>query len=85
MRSRPRTMVWSMMNQLGMEPIDCPPLGDHGGRGGHRPARHCSRAPGSFGDVIGVPDNAIYDLNLLAKPDNVKLVVKGGALVKKLD
>ena len=48
-------------------------------------ARRCSLAPGSFGDVIGVPGNPIDDLNLLAKPDNVKLVLKGGALVKKLD
>ena len=44
-----------------------------------------SLAPGWFGDVIGVPGSPIDDLNLLAKPYNVKLVVKGGALVKKLD
>lgn len=74
-----------MMNQLGMEPIDClrsattvaaEVIGLPGAG---------SLAPGSFGDVIGVPGNPIDDLNLLAKPDSVKLVVKGGALVKKLD
>ena len=31
------------------------------------------------------PSLAIDDLNLLAEPDNVKPVVKGGALVEKLD
>lgn len=72
-----------LMNQLGMAPIDCLRsatsvaaevigLGDAG-----------SLAPGSFGDVIGVPGNPLDDLNLVAKPENVKLVVKGGKVVKK--
>ena len=72
-----------LLNQLGMEPIDClrsatsvaaEVIGLEGAG---------SLAPGSFGDVIGVPGNPIDDLTLVAKPENVKLVVKGGAVVKK--
>jgi imidazolonepropionase-like amidohydrolase len=74
-----------LLNQLGMEPVDClrsatsvaaEVIGLEGAG---------SLAPGSFGDVIGVPGNPLDDLNLVAKPENVKLVVKGGAVVKKLD
>jgi len=41
--------------------------------------------PGSWGDVIGVPGDPFADLSLLAKPENVQLVVKGGEVVKQLD
>jgi imidazolonepropionase-like amidohydrolase len=73
-----------LMNQLGMEPLNCvrsatsvaaEVIGLEGAG---------SLAPGSFGDVIGVPGNPIEDLNLIAKPENVRLVVKGGAVVKSL-
>jgi imidazolonepropionase-like amidohydrolase len=43
-----------------------------------------SLAAGSWGDLIGVPGDPLGDLDLLAKPENVKLVVKGGELVKQL-
>ncbi len=39
--------------------------------------------PGAFGDVIGVPGNPLEDLELIARPDNVRLVVKGGEVVKR--
>jgi imidazolonepropionase-like amidohydrolase len=73
-----------LMNQLGMEPLNCvrsatsvaaEVIGLEGAG---------SLAAGSFGDVIGVPGNPIEDLNLVAKPENVRLVVKGGAVVKRL-
>jgi imidazolonepropionase-like amidohydrolase len=40
-------------------------------------------APGAFGDVIGVPGDPLEDLELVARPDNVRLVVKGGEVVKR--
>ncbi|HEV2218145.1 MAG TPA: amidohydrolase family protein [Candidatus Dormibacteraeota bacterium] len=73
-----------MLNALGMEPIKClrsatsvaaEVIGLEGAG---------SLAAGSFGDVIGVPGNPLEDLNLIAKPENVRLVVKGGAVVKRL-
>jgi imidazolonepropionase-like amidohydrolase len=39
--------------------------------------------PGSWGDLIGVPGDPVADLDLLAKPENVLLVVKGGDVVKE--
>lgn len=39
-------------------------------------------AAGAYGDVIGVPGDPLEQLELLAKPESVQLVVKGGALVK---
>lgn len=74
-----------LMNQLGMEPIDClrsatsvaaEVIGMPGAG---------SLAAGSFGDVIGVPGNPLEDLTLVAQPENVKVVVKGGAVVKSLN
>jgi imidazolonepropionase-like amidohydrolase len=38
---------------------------------------------GAFGDVIGVPGNPLEDLALVARPENVRLVVKGGDVVKR--
>jgi len=71
-----------LMNQLGMEPIDCirsattiaaDTIGMTGvGR----------LEPGAWGDLIGVPGDPLADLSLLAKPENVHLVIKGGAVVK---
>jgi imidazolonepropionase-like amidohydrolase len=40
-------------------------------------------AGGAFGDVIGVPGNPLDDLELIARPENVRLVVKGGQVVKQ--
>jgi imidazolonepropionase-like amidohydrolase len=39
---------------------------------------------GSWGDVIGVPGDPLANLELLAKAENVRLVIKGGELVKRL-
>jgi imidazolonepropionase-like amidohydrolase len=71
-----------LMNQLGMEPIDCirsattiaaDTIGMKGvGR----------LEPGAWGDLIGVPGDPLADLSLLARPENVHLVIKGGAVVK---
>ncbi len=41
-----------------------------------------SLAAGCFGDLIGVPGNPLDDLELVAKAENVHLVVKGGEVVK---
>ena len=38
---------------------------------------------GSWGDVIGVPGDPVANLELVAKPENVKLVIKGGEVVKR--
>jgi imidazolonepropionase-like amidohydrolase len=39
--------------------------------------------PGAWGDVIGVPGNPLEDLELVARPDNVHLVVQGGEVRKR--
>ena len=71
-----------LMRDLGMEPIDCirsatsvaaDTIGMQGvGR----------LEPGSWGDLIGVPGDPVADLSLLAKPENVHLVLKGGEVIK---
>ena len=71
-----------LMYELGMEPIDCIRAATTlaadtiGMKGVGR------LEPGSWGDVIGVPGDPLANLELLAKPENVHLVVKGGDLVK---
>jgi imidazolonepropionase-like amidohydrolase len=71
-----------LMQQLGMTPIDCirsattvaaQTIGMKGVG---------TLAPGSWGDLIGVPGDPLADLTLLSKPDNVRLVMKGGDVVK---
>src|SRR5713226_6150607 len=71
-----------LMQQLGMKPIDCirsattvaaQTIGMKGVG---------TLAPGSWGDLIGVPGDPLADLKLLADPANVHLVVKGGDVVK---
>ena len=39
-------------------------------------------AEGAWGDLIGVPGNPADDLGLVARAENVHLVVKGGEAVK---
>jgi imidazolonepropionase-like amidohydrolase len=41
-----------------------------------------SLTAGAFGDVIGVPGDPVANLELLARPEGIELVVKGGAVVK---
>jgi len=71
-----------LMHELGMEPIECirsatTVAADTIGMQGVGALQ-----PGSWGDVIGVPGDPVADLALLAKPENIKLVVKGGEVVK---
>ena len=71
-----------LMHELGMEPIECirsatTVAADTIGMQGIGTLQ-----PGSWGDVIGVPGDPVADLALLAKPENIKLVVKGGEVVK---
>lgn len=70
------------MHELGMEPIDCI-------RSATSVAAETIGMPGvghlkegSWGDLIGVPGDPLADLTLIAKPENVHLVVKGGEVVK---
>ena len=71
-----------LMRELGMKPLDCirsattVAADTIGMKGVGR------LEPGSWGDLIGVPGNPVEDLQLLAKPENVRLVVKGGDVVK---
>jgi len=71
-----------LMQRLGMAPIDCirsattvaaQTIGMKGVG---------TLAPGSWGDLIGVPGDPLADLTVLSKPDNVHLVMKGGDVVK---
>ena len=71
-----------LMHELGMEPIECirsatTVAADTIGMQGVGALQ-----PGSWGDVIGVPGDPVADLALLAKPESIKLVVKGGEVVK---
>ncbi len=72
-----------LLNQLGMEPLDClrsattvaaETIGWKGKVG--------TLEPGAWADLVGVPGDPLQDLNLVAKAENVQLVVKGGEVVK---
>jgi imidazolonepropionase-like amidohydrolase len=72
-----------LMRELGMSPADCirsatsvaaEVVGWQGLAG--------TLAPGAFGDLIGVPGNPLDDLQLIARSQNVRLVVKGGEVIK---
>ncbi len=72
------------MRDLGMKPIDCirsattvaaETIGMKGVG---------TLEPGAWGDVIGVPGDPVADLALLAKPENIQLVVKGGDVIKSV-
>jgi imidazolonepropionase-like amidohydrolase len=71
-----------LMQELGMKPIDCirsattvaaQTIGMQGVG---------TLALGSWGDLIGVAGDPLADLTLLSKPENVRLVMKGGDVVK---
>jgi imidazolonepropionase-like amidohydrolase len=72
------------LHELGMSPPDCirsattvaADVLDLTGRAG-------TLAEGAFGDLIGVPGDPLEDLELLARPENVRLVVKAGDVVKE--
>ncbi|HXM54339.1 MAG TPA: amidohydrolase family protein [Candidatus Dormibacteraeota bacterium] len=74
-----------LLRELGMEPADClraattvaaRVVGWEGQAG--------VLDPGAFGDVIGVAGDPLEDLELVAKAENVRLVVKGGEVVKRM-
>jgi imidazolonepropionase-like amidohydrolase len=72
-----------LMRDLGMSPDDCirsattvaARVLDLEGRAG-------TLGEGAFADLIGVPGDPLDDLSLLARADQVRLVVKGGDVVK---
>jgi imidazolonepropionase-like amidohydrolase len=41
-------------------------------------------SPGAFGDLIGVPGDPLENLELVARAENVHLVVRGGEVVKRV-
>ncbi len=72
-----------LLRELGMSPADClraattvaAEVVGWKGRAG-------TLEPGAWGDLIGVPGNPLDDLELVARPDNVHLVVQGGEVRK---
>jgi imidazolonepropionase-like amidohydrolase len=73
-----------LMRDLGMPPEDCirsattvaaRVLGLEGRAG--------TLAEGAYGDLVGVPGDPLEDLGLLASADRVRLVVKGGEVLKQ--
>jgi len=73
-----------LLHELGMSPADClraattvaaRVVGWEGQAG--------TLEPGAFGDVVGVPGDPLENLDLVARPENVHLVVKGGEVVKR--
>jgi len=74
-----------LLHELGMSPVDCLRsattvaariVGWEGEAG--------VLAEGAFGDVIGVPGDPLENLELVARAENVRLVVKGGEVVKRV-
>jgi imidazolonepropionase-like amidohydrolase len=72
-----------LLHELGMSPDDClraatsvaaKVVGWEGQAG--------TLAPGAFGDLVGVAGDPLENLELVARAENVRLVVKGGAVVK---
>ena len=71
------------LNRLGMQPIDCIRSATTVAAKAlsiDKTAGHVGE--GAWGDIIGVPGDPLGNLELLAKPENVHLVVKGGEVVK---
>ncbi|TMG60643.1 MAG: amidohydrolase family protein [Chloroflexi bacterium] len=71
-----------LMRELGMEPIDCIRAATTVAAETIGMKGVGSLEAGSWGDLIGVPGDPVANLELLARPDNVHLVVKGGEVVK---
>jgi imidazolonepropionase-like amidohydrolase len=73
-----------LLHELGMSPDDClraattvaaKVVGWEGQAG--------TLEPGAFGDVVGVAGDPLENLELVARAENVRLVVKGGEVVKQ--
>ena len=71
-----------LMRELGMEPIDCIRAATNIAAETIGMKGVGTIAAGSWGDLIGVLGDPVANLELLAKPANVKLVMKGGEVVK---
>ncbi|HKW08113.1 MAG TPA: amidohydrolase family protein [Candidatus Dormibacteraeota bacterium] len=71
-----------LMRELGMEPIDCIRAATTVAAETIGMKGVGSLDAGSWGDVIGVPGDPVANLELLSRPENVQLVVKGGDVVK---
>jgi imidazolonepropionase-like amidohydrolase len=71
-----------LMHELGMAPLDCIRAATTVAAATIGMRGVGSLAPGSWGDLIAVAGDPVSDLNLLARPENVRLVVKGGEVVK---
>jgi imidazolonepropionase-like amidohydrolase len=73
-----------LMREAGMEPLACIRAATTvaaetiGMRGAG------TLAPGSWGDLIAVAGDPLSDLTLVARAENIRLVVKGGEVVKAL-
>lgn len=72
-----------LMHDLGMEPIDCIRAATNVAAETIGMSGVGRLQPGSWGDVIGVPGDPVANLDLIARPENVRLVVKGGEVVKR--
>jgi len=71
-----------LLHKLGMSPADCLRSATTVAAEVIGAAGAGSLGEGSFGDLIGVPGDPLADLELVARPDNVHLVVKGGEVAK---
>jgi imidazolonepropionase-like amidohydrolase len=71
-----------LMRDLGMSPLDCIRAATTVAAETIGMKGVGTLEPGSWGDVIGVPGDPLADLSLLTKPDNIKLVIKGGVVAK---
>jgi imidazolonepropionase-like amidohydrolase len=71
-----------LMRELGMEPLDCIRSATSVAAETIGMKGVGSLQPGSWGDLIGVPGDPVANLDLLSRPENVKLVMKGGEVVK---
>ena len=73
-----------LLEQLGMPPADCIRSATTVAAGVLDLAGHAGAlTEGAFGDLIGVPGDPLDNLELIARPENVHLVVKGGEVVKE--
>ena len=74
-----------LLRELGMEPLDCIRAATTVAAEviGWRD-RVGTLKEGAYGDVIGVAGDPVANLELLSRPENIRLVVKGGAVVKQL-
>jgi imidazolonepropionase-like amidohydrolase len=72
-----------VMRELGMEPLKCIQSATTVAARTIGYAGVGSLKPGDWGDVIGVPGDPLANLELVARPDNVQLVVKGGVVAKE--